>query len=529
MAREGRFPGARFALAGVVGLLTLRADDGAERVSSSDPESGSSRANDHVVAKARGGLSVTFLGQGFRLGAQMGATLVLARFLGPAEFGLVGIALPVSGLLISLVTSTFSMFAVQRQALSERDLSVVFWLNMVIGGVLTAAGWLIAPVLAWVYGKPDVQGFVQVLSCGALVHGWLGSHQAVLARRMSYRRLMVAESGSAVLGSLIAAILAWGGAGAWSLVFMQFGTSCIHAVAAAWMSRWSPQWAWDRDTAAEVFEFGWHLSVFNLLNFFGRNADDVLIGWWLGEHALGLYMLAYRLLLLPSRAVMIPIARVVVASLSRLQQVPDAWGRHYLQMMNLTLGLSFPIIVVSRYLVEDIIGWMFGESWLPAAVVFVPLSVVAVLQAAFQTFGWVWISLGETARRRTWAMIAIPVSMGGIGAGLPWGIEGVAIGYATASACLFLPGVAFAMKRTPVTLGEFLWVLRRPLVSLLAMELVMVVFTSWWGQPSPGRLVVGGSLVGFTFVASIVALYGAAPLVAAAESVRSLRATPSPR
>lgn len=482
-----------------------------------------------VTSKARGGLSVTFFGQGLRLVSQMLATLVMVRWLSPSDFGIVGIAIPISGVLIILNTTAFSVFVIQRPQISDGELSVVFWLNLGVGAALTSVGFLVAPWIAWLYGNPDVQLYVQVLSCGALVQGALGTHEAVMARRMAYRRLMAAEAGAAVVGAVISGALAVGGAGPWALVFFQFGTSCLHAVAAWGLSGWTPQWVWDRDTAVQVFKFGSHLSLFNLINFIGRNSDDVLIGWWLGEHALGLYMLAYRLLLLPSRAVMVPVTRVVVASLSRLQEVPKAWGQHYLEMMTLTMVLSLPIIVVVRHLAEDMIGWLFGENWLPAVAVFMPLSVVAVLHASYTTFGWIWVSRGETSRMRNWAIIAIPISVSGLAAGLPWGIEGVATGYAVVNLLLFLPGVAFATKTTVLSVGDFLRSLRRPVVSLLSMEGTMQLFGWLWPEPSPARLIMGGVVVGLVFLLSILALYGKGPMEIAWVSIRGILARPKSR
>ncbi len=482
----------------------------------------SASSSDKVASTARKGLAVTFLGQGLKLGAQFGATLVLARWLGPSDFGLVGMALPFTGLLVALNTTAFSAYTIQRATLDEDEASTVFWFNVLVGVLLTGLGIVCAPGIAWFYGVEAVSIYVVVLSTRALMHALLATHRATLARRMSWRRLMVAETGSTVLAAALAIGAAVQGAGPWSLVVLQVGQVGLHAAAAWILSGWVPRVVWDREAAGRVFRFGGDLTVFNLVNYIGRNADDVLIGWWLGERALGLYMLAYRLLLVPLRAVMVPITQVAVTSLSRLQEDGESWAKHYLDLMTLTVVISVPFVMILRHLTADVVVMLLGESWLAAVAVFEPLSIVALLHASFTTFGWVWISTGRPDRMRSWALFANPLTVAALAAGLPWGIEGVATAYLIIQLAQFPVGIHWALATTPLTPRRFLASLGRPLVlmGLLEVGLLGVVHV----LPTPGllRLVVAVPLVLGAFVGLVLALWGIGPLREAFAALRTV-------
>ena len=83
--------------------------------------------------------------------------------------------------------------------------------------------------------------------------------------------------------------------------------------------------------------FGGYLAGFNFLNYFARNLDKVLIGWYWGAQTLGFYSVAYRLLLLPIQQVIRPISTVAVPTLSRLQEQPARYALYYRTAISIPL------------------------------------------------------------------------------------------------------------------------------------------------------------------------------------------------
>ena len=127
-----------------------------------------------------------------------------------------------------------------------------------------------------------------------------------------------------------------------------------------------------------MIRIGAHRAVRHL-NFANRNLDNVLIGRFVSDAALGFYTQAYRLLLLPIQQINAPISGVVVPALSRLQDQPERYVRYYYRAIGAIVLAGMPI---TGFLVVDarpVIQLVLGPTWLPTVPIFQALGVAAFL------------------------------------------------------------------------------------------------------------------------------------------------------
>src|SRR5208283_1096016 len=101
----------------------------------------------------RGGL-LTLTSQGATFLIQTVATVVLARLLTPADFGLVAMVTAITGLGQAFADLGLSEATIQRKDISHKQISALFWINVGIGLALTLITAGLAPVLAWFYREP---------------------------------------------------------------------------------------------------------------------------------------------------------------------------------------------------------------------------------------------------------------------------------------------------------------------------------------------------------------------------------------
>ncbi|MCR2840976.1 oligosaccharide flippase family protein [Klebsiella pneumoniae] len=78
----------------------------------------------------------------------------------------------------------------------------------------------------------------------------------------------------------------------------------------------------------EIFGFSAHLSIFNLINYFSRNADSLIIGRYMAPPILGAYSLAYRIMLFPLASLTFVAARSLFPILSKNQDDHVQLKRH---------------------------------------------------------------------------------------------------------------------------------------------------------------------------------------------------------
>src|SRR5437762_8001519 len=151
---------------------------------------------------------------------------------------------------------------------------------------------------------------------------------------MRFAALAGAEIFSIVASVVTAILLAWRGAGYWSLVGGALSLNLAYLIGIWIQCRWRPGLPARKSGVRSMLVFGGNFTGFSVVNYFARNLDNMLIGWWWGAAALGLYAKAYQLLLLPLDQINSPITSVAVPALSRLTDDPERYRQAYLRIMD---------------------------------------------------------------------------------------------------------------------------------------------------------------------------------------------------
>ncbi len=175
-----------------------------------------------------------------------------------------------------------------------------------------------------------------------------------------------------------------------------------------------------------MLAFGGNLTGFNVVNYFARNLDNILIGRYWGVEPLGLYSKAYSLLMLPLQQINAPISSVAIPALSRLQNDPEQYRKYYLKAISLITFVSLPGVMFMIVMSENIIRVVLGEQWIKASPIFSVLGISALIQVVLNTNGWLHVSIGRTDRMFRWGIFASFFIVVSFFIGLPYGAIGVA-------------------------------------------------------------------------------------------------------
>jgi len=218
-----------------------------------------------------------------------------------------------------------------------------------------------------------------------------------------------------------------------------------------------------------MLRFGANLTGFNILNYFTRNADNVIIGYALGTSAVGIYSKAYGLLMLPIQQINGPLTSVMLPTLCRLQGDSDRYRRYYLQALAAIAVVTMPIITFLFVVANEVVLIVLGDQWTSAAITFRWLAPVAFFGSINFAPGWLCVSLGRTRIQLRWAMLSAPIIVIGFLVGVNWGINGVAAALSATWCGLFVLFLSWASRGSPVRLRDIAKVLGMPvLASVLA-------------------------------------------------------------
>lgn len=403
----------------------------------------------------RGGL-LTLTSQGSKFVIQTVATVVLARLLTPADFGLVEMVVAITGLGQAFADLGLSEAIIQREKINHVEISALFWINVAIGLVFTLITMALAPVLVWFYRTPGLKDITLVLSFTFLIGGLRVQHDALLKRQMRFLAIAIRDVTSYAVAVPVAVVIAWRGGGYWALVALPLTMNAVQALLSWLMVRWVPGPPRRNSHVGSMVAFGGHVASSYLMANVSRRVDKVLVGWWWGAGMLGLYSRAYSLLMLPVQQLSVPVGSVIVPAFSRIQNDPERFARYYLRAANLIMWIIAPIFGFLCVAAEPVILLTLGRQWTGAAPVFQILAISALGIPLVQITVWTLVSRGESRRLVKLLAITSPIIITSYALGLPFGIKGVALSSAIVQVAILPWMLNFTFRGTSLTLRR-LW------------------------------------------------------------------------
>ena len=448
----------------------------------------------------RGGLARLFA-QAATFLIRGGSLIILARLLGPKDFGLVGMVTAFTGVLVLLRDFGLSSAAIQRATVTEEQISTLFWINLLVGtllGLLTVA---VAPLIAAFYHEPRLFAVTAALAAGFVFNAAGVQHSALLQRQMRFTTMALIQVVSLTVGTAVAIAGAKAGFGYWALVGMTVCVPLAGTIGAWLTSGWLPGMPRRGSGIRSMMRFGGIVSLNGLVAYCAYNADKVLIGRLWGTDVLGIYGRAYQLVNIPTDNLNSAVGEVAFSALSRVQHDADRFNSYFLKGYSIVLAMTLPLTIACVIFANDVVLVLLGPKWMDAVAIFRLLAPTIMIFAIINPLGWLLYSLGLVRRSLNIALVFAPTLIAGYFVGLPYGPKGVAFAYSAVMALWVIPFIAWCVKGTAVSLREVLSALIRPLgFAILAGGLAFAVRVAC-GQfltPLP-RLVIETSVLLIAF------------------------------
>ena len=343
--------------------------------------------------------------------------IVLARLLGPHEFGTFAVA-SVALTIMTNVNDLGVSLAIVRWPGDPREIApTVTTISVITSAVLYVACYFGAPGYSAAMGAPAATEVVRVLSLVILIDGFATAPIGLLQRNFRADHRTVADQVNVWLGMLLTLALALGGLGAMSLAIGRV-VGCLAAVGL--LVHLSPEplrFGFNRREARALLRFGLPLAGTGVIAFAIANVDQLVVGRLLGVTALGFFVLAANLSSWPSAAFSEPISQVAPAALARLQHDPSAMRTSFETMLALVSAVTVPVCLVESGSAAPLIRIVYGIHWLPAHQPLIWLALLAALQIFFQLTLDYFAVLGRSrmliALQAAWLVALVPSLIAG--------------------------------------------------------------------------------------------------------------------
>lgn len=376
------------------------------------------------------------LGSIAQYGLSLGAQIVLARILGPENYGLFAM-----GTIVLTFSNFFSNFGfawglIQIQDLIEEDVRFVFTWQLITGAAIAAGLYYLSPVVAGYFNEPRVEPIVRWLSLACVLTAITAPAGNLLRRDLDFRWLNIIQIISYSIGYLGVGIpLAYHDAGVWALVAAWLTQSFVMLVMTFVRHPHSLKPLFWYNRAKVMSGVGITVFITNICNWALNNIDRIFLGRFLDSHAVGLYTVGYNLATTPNNLLIGAFQPAFLTAGARLQSEPERLRRAYLPVIATVWILIAPLFILFAIIAPDLIGFLYGSAWQPTALV---LSILALSMPAYITWAMSTPILWNTGRKHFESLLQLPVlAMTGY-ALYRFADRGIVVVALIAGACLFV-------------------------------------------------------------------------------------------
>jgi len=411
----------------------------------------------------------------FKVTLQLAVLPILGRLLGPSDFGLVALAMPLI-LLGTMISDAGLGTALVRQRDCSRELeSTVFWCALGMSLVLAALIALLAAPISRLMSEPRLTPIIIALTPILLISGSLPVANARISRERKFGLFAISETIATVLSSAGAIGAALAGAGAWSLVIQQ---SVLWAVKACWVlpvSGFRPIAACKPALARPHLNFGLYSVAGGLTDFASKSFQTMLIGALIGISAAGRYSMASRIVNLPAMVLSGPLHLSVFTSVARWGD--DRIGARPLALLGLrsVVTIMAPVFCGLALVADLAVEILLGPSWAATGPILMLLAPAGFLLCVTDFIGAILRGLGRAQDRFWLTVLNACFVVAGAVLGAAGGAAGVAAGFSVGAA-LATPASIFVLgQRLSIPMRVIIRDAFSPLIATLAMALVIVV------------------------------------------------------
>lgn len=321
---------------------------------------------------------------------------ILARLLSPEDFGIVAIA--------TVIITFFGIFSdlgispaiIQHKNLDKQNLSDLFSFTVWLGILLSLAFFFSAPYIAAYYNSGILLTICRLLALNLFFNTINIVPNALLYKNKEFKYISVRNITIQLLVGVVAVVAALLGAGLYALLINPIITSVIIFFISYRKYPQKMRLVTGIETIRLIFSYSLFQFLFNLINYFSRNLDKLLIGKYLGMIPLGYFEKSYRLMMLPIQNITFVITPVLHPILSDFQNDIRFLASSYERIIRILSFIGFPLSIFLLFTAKEITLIIFGDQWLPSVPVFQILALSAGFQIVLSSSGSIFQAANDT-------------------------------------------------------------------------------------------------------------------------------------
>lgn len=396
------------------------------------------------------------------------STATLARLLTPNDYGLVAMTTLIVEIAALFANLGFGAILIQKRRFTRLDLDTAFWASLGIGlalGLFIAAA---AYPASWFFEQPQIIDLLWLSALSFTVQQLMVVPNAIISRLLLFRTEVLLQFGQLLARTVFAIILAWNGAGYWSLVLAPLLAAVLTSVASLAVTGYCPRLRVNFRFIKGNWKASGSFLGSGVLHYLQSNFDFLVVGRRFGPEQLGFYQTAYSLPEELRNRISGPLQRVLFPAYSLLQQDLPAFRRAVARSQKMLSSIVLPIGAGLALIADHLVPVLYGERWLPVIPLLQVLGIGGALRAMFSLVASIYYATGRPDLAFKVNLVSAPFVLTAIAIGSYWGT----IGVAWAMVLVVLPSLVsahIAMRLIGASIIDFLKAVTPSAISTFAM------------------------------------------------------------
>ena len=434
------------------------------------------------------------------------STIILARLLTPADFGIVAIAMIVVGLVEVFSQTGLAQSLIRHPDPTDDHFNTVFTLQVLTGFIIGAALYLVAPFGADYFDDPRVTLVVQILALRTIIQGFENPGIIWFRKNMEFDKDFRYMVWRKFIRFFVVVILAFILRNYWALVLALVSAKIIAVAISYVMHPFRPRFSLSK--IADVWSYSIWMLVVHIGHFLNNRIDEIIIGGVINTTSVGYYNVAKDLASSPTQELVVPISRVLFSAYSKMMHATKELSDPFLKSFSSIAIICFATGGGISLVVEDMVLVVLGDQWQASIAPMFWIALSAVVFALSSNMSQLLSVLGKvkTASALSWVRVLglVPALYF---AALTGDLENVSIGRFIVLTGLFLPTIPIFSHATGIAWHRIILCLWRPALAFAVMALAVWPIDGFLLEPSALRLLTKVSIGAIAYSGTIYALW----------------------
>lgn len=434
-------------------------------------------------------------------------TVIVARLLVPADFGIIAIGLTAMQILTNISDIGVSQAVIRFRDADRDDLDTLFTLSVIRGVLIAAALVIFSPVAGGFYDDDRVAWVLIGVALYPLLNGFINPRFYEFERLLDYSKEFIAAVLNKFAGAIVSISIALAFRSYWAILLGLATNSLVQLVLSYALRPYRPRFS--VASLRRILGFSGWLTGVGLMSALNNKLDPLVLARAVGTSGAGSYFLGLQFAELPTREIAFPVTRAIYPGLSELQENPSRANQAFLSGVEAMAAIAMPAAIGFALIARDVIPLLLGSNWAQAARVVEIITPVMGVQMPLLATQYYAMAMGLTRlvffREVIFFCVRTPIF---IWASVAFGIPGAA--WAVAACGLFHISLNLALYSRTSQDRFYRPVLRawRSIAAIVVMTVALVALdrTGWDDEAVP-------LLRGAIEIACGVAVYGLAHLL----------------